>query len=366
MKKLVAVILAGGPSGEGRLVEMLADARLAAAIDLANILAGIESVFSVVVATPRLDEIASRIDLEKFVLRQTALGPIRVGEEILMAADSQGASAVLYFGGGSAPLLNAESITAIADSLASGRVDASTNNRHSSDWLGFGDIELLRRNASRFDGDNRMAPILAFELGVAVEEMMPGSASRMDIDTPSDLIILNRHPSTGPALRSYLDGLKLPTSNFDDALAVLATEGSRTFLWGRVGGEAWSCLSRKTHSWIRVLSEERGMIASGRVEDGEVNSIGLELVARMGPVAFFEWLAERVDVALIDTRVMMAARKLWPETEVRFATDLLLADDVPELWLAEFTSAAANARIPVLLGGQSLMSGGIFAICDLL
>ena len=48
--------------------------------------------------------------------------------------------------------------------------------------------------------------------------------------------------------------------------------------------------------------------------------------------------------------------------EDRFLSDLGEADAISEPFLRDFTRSALSATIPVLLGGHSLMSGGLMAL----
>jgi hypothetical protein len=54
-----------------------------------------------------------------------------------------------------------------------------------------------------------------------------------------------------------------------------------------------------------------------------------------------------------------AEERGWPAPEDRYASDLLLAGLVRDPWLADLTAAAADAPVPVLLGGHSLVGPGL-------
>ena len=67
--------------------------------------------------------------------------------------------------------------------------------------------------------------------------------------------------------------------------------------------------------------------------------------------------------AIVDSRVLLAHRlgadeARWPAAEDRFASDLLLAERIADPWLAELTTSAAAATIPILLGGHTLVGTG--------
>jgi hypothetical protein len=81
-------------------------------------------------------------------------------------------------------------------------------------------------------------------------------------------------------------------------------------------------------------------------------------------------LATLGDAVILDTRVLMAARagssdgSDWPAAEERFASDFLDASAITTPWLAELTTAAADAPVPFLLGGHALVSDGLRILVD--
>jgi hypothetical protein len=88
------------------------------------------------------------------------------------------------------------------------------------------------------------------------------------------------------------------------------------------------------------------------------------LLDREGPEALGSIVARLADGAVIDTRVLLAARlgrdeRAWPSPEDRFASDLLRPDDVRDPWLAALTRSAATAPIPILLGAHTLVGPGL-------
>ena len=70
------------------------------------------------------------------------------------------------------------------------------------------------------------------------------------------------------------------------------------------------------------------------------------------------------------TRRVLLAHRLgadessWPPAEDRFASDLLLADRIADPWLRELTVSAVAARIPILLGGHTLVGPGVRLVVD--
>jgi hypothetical protein len=84
----------------------------------------------------------------------------------------------------------------------------------------------------------------------------------------------------------------------------------------------------------------------------------------MGIDSFFERLERSTDAAIIDTRPLLAATEPLPPPNDRFASDLLRPELVEDpLWKA-FTQAAIDSQIPILLGGHSLVSGGLYLLAE--
>jgi len=108
------------------------------------------------------------------------------------------------------------------------------------------------------------------------------------------------------------------------------------------------------------------MRASGRQKRGEAHSLLADYLELVGVENFFEELAELTGGVLFDNRVILAARGLWPSALDRFNSDLYRWDRVEEPFLRRFTRAAAEARVPVVLGGHSVVAGGLMALVETL
>ena len=132
---------------------------------------------------------------------------------------------------------------------------------------------------------------------------------------------------------------------------------------GRVGGsQAWQYLERGPPA---ASASSPKSAASRRPHPLPARSILGFLIEELGPERFFQRMAELGDGAVIDTRVIEAHLGIEPCREDRFQSDLLAWEAIEEPFLRRFTRAAAEAPIPVLLGGHSLVSGGLMAINDI-
>lgn len=276
---------------------------------------------------------------------------------------------VVYFGGASAPLLDQQMLSLLFDLLRQSPTKRTVicNNLHSSDWVGLTNVKDALSIIKAAERDNGLAWALREE-GHYHVRVLPEirQAAAMDIDTPTDLAILRHHAESGPALRQALGSPLLDSIPVQAVIDTIARPGSHLALIGRVSPRAWDALSHASQCWIRVFSEERGMIASGRAVENGVRSLLGVLLDLQGPQMFFETLGSMVDAAIIDSRVLFAHRGLQPSAADRFASDLFWVDAIEDPWIREFTAAAAAAPIPIILGGHSAVGGGLHVLSEIL
>lgn len=350
-------------------VAWVQDARRAAAADLVTQLSRLDLLERLILVSP--DPLGTSESIrtpDNFHLDywKSPPGPVHVGQYLTDITNRFQVNRLLYFGGGSAPLLSDVALRELTDQLAHLEIGAITNNKYASDWVGVTPASILSEWTPRLPHDNMLGWVLSSEAGLPVKSLPPTAANRLDIDTPSDLLTLRLHPDTGPHLAQFLAQLPLDTSHLAAAMAILATPASHVFISGRLSPAPWHRLNMATQCWLRVFSEERGMVSSGRLERGEVYSLLADHIELIGLAAFFTTLAQQVQVAFIDTRVLLAHRGSWPSENDRYASDLGLVDQIKDPWLRDFTTAALEAPIPVILGGHGLLAGDLLALCDLL
>jgi hypothetical protein len=268
---------------------------------------------------------------------------------------------VVYLGGGSLPLLDAEAFADIARGLAGGDV-AVTNNAFSSDLIAFPITDAVLKTIPTVNRDNALARALEESAGLTVEELPRTVATQMDIDAPSDLAVLAVTGEGGPRLREYLASLELDLPHYERVRPLLTSRAAQVVVAGRVGSHAWRYLERETACRVRLFAEERGLEAEGRGEERTARSLVGFFIEAAGIGRFFEVLRELGDAAFIDTRVLLAHFGIEASREDRFLSDLGRWEQIGDPFLRDFTRGAMDAAIPVLLGGHSLMSGGLMAL----
>jgi hypothetical protein len=99
------------------------------------------------------------------------------------------------------------------------------------------------------------------------------------------------------------------------------------------------------------------------VTGGARTLLGFHLQA-VGPERFFAEIGEMANAAFIDSRPIFAHMGLQPSRPDRFLSDALEPDTIQDTWLRKFTAAARAAPIPVVLGGQSLVTSGLQLLAE--
>jgi hypothetical protein len=358
-------LLMVGREGPGRVAQWVATGRWAAARDAVERLYGLPGLGRVIIATPDREAAeawpgpAVTWDLDP------PGEPFHFGRRLSQLLARYPAPAHLYLGAGSLPLLPASILAEALEGVGQSAAPAAvTNNLHSSDWMVFNCPEAAIQRPERLASDNALGWVLKTEAGVAVRSLPASAATRLDIDTPADLLLLGLHPACPPHLRRFLDSQPHDSRAWVAAGRRLFTPGGQAAIIGRVSSAVWAYVEAHTQSWIRVLSEERGMSASGRQAAGRVRSLVGTLIGQLGARGFFAELSTAVEAVLFDTRVVLAHHRLWPSPADRYASDLGLADEIEDDFLRELTAAAVAAPIPVVLGGHGVVSGDLYGLVE--
>jgi len=287
-------------------------------------------------------------------------GPFHFGRRLAGVIQRHRLASVVYIGGGSMPLLGSEGLSQIACAIES--ATALTNNRFSSDLAAFPVTAQVLAAIEGVDRDNALARALSEKAGLVVDELPRTLEMQMDIDAPSDLAVLKLTQQGGPRLREYLSALDVDLHRYRKALRLFTDRTAQIVVAGRVGSHSWQYLERETACRVRLFAEERGLESDARVLTGTARSLLGFFIEAAGVDRLFEVLPALGDAAFMDTRVLLAHMRIEATREDRFHSDLGAWPEIADPFLRDFTRASVEARIPVLLGGHSLMSGGLMAL----
>lgn len=357
----VTPVIFVGVSRGSPIEALMADAQIAIAWDTLARLLACPEYDSPIVATSSPEFARSLADQPVRVVLDS--GAFHFGRVLSGIVRRYGPRRVLYLGGGAAPLVQSDDFSRLARTLQESENVVVANNFFSADFVGFAPADALER-IDPPEIDNDLAYRLVKSAGLRNVPLARTVATQMDLDTPTDLLILALHPDVGPRLRHFLDATNLDDGRLLKVGRVFTDPTAEVIVAGRVGPHLWSALTTDMACRSRVFSEERGMRASGREARGEVRSLlGIHLET-VGPDRFFLELAQLGDVAFIDSRVIFAHLGLSPSAADRFNSDLLRYDEIEDPTVRELTHAAARAPIPIVFGGHSLVAGGLWALID--
>ena len=355
----VLIIFHGG-TGQGPAERMLANARIAAATNTARsaLAAGFEAV---IVATDALA--AFPTDVPGMLLDADEAGSAFDFASRLRGIISRyGLERPATMGSGSVPLLGVDEFRLVVEQLESRDPRFVTNNFFSADltaWTPGSAIELC----AEFSRDNVLPRRLRDDAGLASVVLPRTTATQFDLDTPSDLAVLSLSEGLPPELAKAAEPAAAAAARYRAFMPLLCDRTRQVVVAGRVGGsQAWQYLERETACRVRIFAEERGLATAPA--GYQARSILGFLLEEVGPERFFQRMAELGDGVVIDTRVIEAHLGVEPSREDRFQSDLLGWEAIEEPFLRHFTKAAAEAPMPVLLGGHSLVSGGLMALND--
>jgi 2-phospho-L-lactate guanylyltransferase (CobY/MobA/RfbA family) len=287
-------------------------------------------------------------------------GDFHFGRRLAGVIQRHNIERAVYIGGGSVPLFGPNDFAGVAARVTD--AVAVTNNLYSSDLIAFPVNDRVLATIESVGRDNSLARALKDDAGLEVQSLERTVATQFDIDTPTDVCVLALTGEGGARLQAQLASLDLDVERYRAVLPLFLDTTKQIVVAGRVGTHSWSYLERETACRVRLFAEERGMEADGRAASGAARSLLGYYLDAVGLERFFETLGELGDAAFIDTRVLLAHKRIEASREDRFLSDLGRWEGIGEPFLRDFTRAAVEAPMPVLLGGHSLMAGGLMAL----
>ena len=289
--------------------------------------------------------------------------PFHFGTELKRIVSERRIDRVCAIGAGAGALLSADDLASVREELEHATALVLSNNYYSADLVALTPTSALDAIALPAT-DNPLPRLLHQQAGLPSKQLPRSAATLLDVDTPPDATVLLRHPQCPPELRS-VGAFEAELGPRVDALMTLVTTPERELLVaGRVGAPVWSYLESQTASRVRMLAEERGMQAAGRDASGNARTALGFLYELVGARAFFERMGELGDGMLFDSRVLFAHLGWRPSAADRFASDLFAPEAIQHQRVREFTVAARDAGFPLLLGGQTLVSGVLWTMVD--
>lgn len=266
---------------------------------------------------------------------------------------------LVILGSGAVPLLSAAERRTFVHAAAGSTPAVLANNAYSADIVAVAAARSALADVPGVATDNALPRWLAEQAGLPVTDLRRRWRLGVDIDSPLDLVLLGGR-WVGDLPSGAADRV---TARLAAMRAVAGDPGRELLVAGRTSPNSLAWLERSTGARTRALVEERGLRTSRPGQRPPASVLGL-LLDRDGPAALATHLPRLADAALIDTRVLLAHRlgadeRAWPTAEDRFASDLLMPEDIADPWLQALTQAALDAPIPIVLGGHTLVGPGL-------
>lgn len=331
-------------------------------------------------------QIIKSSELEAEILLMPRPGEIfqfgRALQQVITQAGIGLDEAIIYLGAGAGALLSDVEWTALLDTVQNNPRSVTANNYFSADLVGWQPAQAISwvEQAALDGGDNNLAWGLCRQAGLTWRTFLPANTrtfgTQFDLDTPSDAAILKLWLSRQTETKwSLLHQFLQQTTAFDAmpasrVLEALSDFNQEVLVSGRISGQTHRLLESKSWGQTRIISEERGMRASGREEAGRVVSLLGGLLQNLGAQPFLaEFLPLICQAAILDSRVLFAHQRLKPSRRDRFNSDALQSEFVHDSVVRAFTETTQatiiNQNIPILLGGHTVVAGGLLLLLDL-
>lgn len=353
MKRIVAAVF-HPPMGTTEAERFVEAGRLASTDDLIRALR--PSVDEIIVVTPDGDAAEPFRSLDVRLVHPDRDCPFHLGDTLKRLVHEHGIDALLYFGSGSGGLLSSDSIDTLTAFAERDDPGVLFNNFYSCDFAVFASASAVLTSSLPKD-DNGLGFALS-DVGIPCFPLLRSVETEFDIDTPTDLLLLRSSGRGGASMRRFLKTSTFEHPTLPAVCEHLADRSSFVHLSGRVNPTTWGAFERQVACRTAGVVEGRGMRAYG-----DSRPLLLQRILREdGPTAFFERWAEITDAVVIDTRPLLTIDGRLPSASDRFASDLFRAEEVVDPRWRVFTQAAVDAPIPVLLGGHSLVSGGLYLL----
>jgi len=348
VKSLLAIIF-HGPSGESAVEQLMSSARRSAAEDLIASLT--DRGIPALLVTPESE--AGRFH-PSIDVSTTPDGSFHFGQSLQGLIRARSPQGLLVFGSGSGALLGPTDLEALAQFALKGQPGAVFNNFYSSDLAAIAEPEALL-TIELPPSDNALGFALA-DAGLPCRTMRRNAETQFDIDTPTDLHVLKASERGGAKLQALLRDLEFPHPTLPAILQKMTERAALLMFIGRLSPRTWADIEGQIACRTHGLIEGRGMRSSGIAHSPLLST----LLREEGPGRFVRRLASSCDAAIVDSRPLLAENGLLPCPADRFSSDLFAPDSIQDPLWREFTEAAAEAPVPILLGGHSVLSGGLY------
>lgn len=178
----------------------------------------------------------------------------------------------------------------------------------------------------------------------------PAAATMFRIATAGDLCLLDTLGPRDLAPGESTRPAPVVAENIRAVTRVLTKRTAELVVVGDPGSEGWRHLEQETACRVRLLGDAPGGLLTS-------------LLASVGAARFVRYLSELGEAFLVNTRILFRESD-WPAPDDFFYSDMGLVARVAHRGLRRLTEALLNGDRPAVLGGNSLLTGGIYLLIE--
>ena len=178
----------------------------------------------------------------------------------------------------------------------------------------------------------------------------PTAATMFRIATAGDLCLLDTLGPRDLAPGESSGAAPIVAENIRAVTRILTKRTAELVVVGDPGSEGWRHLEQETACRVRLLGDTPGGLLAS-------------LLASAGAVRFVQYLSELGEAFLVNTRILFRESD-WPTPDDFFYSDMGLVARIAHRGLRRLTEALLDGRRPVILGGSSLLMGGIYLLIE--
>ena len=197
--------------------------------------------------------------------------PFHFGNELARLTKERDLDRLCTIGAGAGALFTVAELRALREEIESSEALVLSNNYYSADLVAFtpaSTLDVIELPAT----DNPLPRRLHLQGGLSSRQLHRSAATLLDVDTPADAVVLKRHPACPEDLRELETWDSELGARIDALMRLITTPDRELLVAGRVGAPVWSYLESQTACRVRMLAEERGMLAAGRDDSGEART----------------------------------------------------------------------------------------------
>ena len=223
------------------------------------------------------------------------------GERLRTLVRADRPAGLVILGSGAIPLATARDLRDLVAAAGADDRVALANNRYSADVVAIAGAWPVLDDVPDLPSDNALPRWLAEVAGYEVADLRRRWRLAVDIDGPLDLVLIGSAGVDAPV------DLGPVRASIAAVRSVAADRSMELIVAGRTSAATVGWLERMTPSRTRALIEERGL-RTATAGQRPPASVLAALIERDGPESFGDLLAGFGDAAIVDTRVLMAAR----------------------------------------------------------